>query len=94
MSEDDQARRSAIMHLMCNLELPFEFELAGGRRLGELLGEGLARFGPHAELGLVELEPDRISVTPLGRFFLRNLCMELDAYLPHGDGRATYSRTV
>ncbi|HWA58955.1 MAG TPA: oxygen-independent coproporphyrinogen III oxidase [Gemmatimonadales bacterium] len=93
LSPEDQARRSAILHLMCNLELPFGFELDGGDRLGELLADDLARFAPHVEAGLVEIEPDRIAVTPTGRFFLRNLCMELDAYLPHGEARV-YSRTV
>jgi oxygen-independent coproporphyrinogen-3 oxidase len=93
LSRDDRARRSAIMHLMCNLELPFDFELEGGERLGDYLSEELARFAPHAEAGMVELERDRISVTQTGRFFLRNLCMELDAYLPHA-GAQVYSRTV
>lgn len=93
LTADDKARRSAILHLMCNLELPFNLELEGGQLLGDHLGEELQRFKPHAEAGLVEMEPDRIVVTGTGRFFLRNLCMELDAYLPHAVGRV-YSRTV
>jgi oxygen-independent coproporphyrinogen-3 oxidase len=47
------------------------------------------------EDGLVELESDRLRVTPRGRFFLRNVCMPFDAYLaaPSPD-RPVYSRTV
>ena len=45
--------------------------------------------------GLVDLDPTGLRVTPIGRFFLRNLCMPFDAYLeaPSGEG-PKYSRTV
>ena len=86
MTDDDQQRGDAIRHLMCNLELPFE--LAEGA-----LQPSLERLRAYAEDGLVEFDSDRMRVTDIGRFFLRNLCMELDAYLPTQAAR-TFSRTV
>jgi oxygen-independent coproporphyrinogen-3 oxidase len=94
LSEDDLRRRSAIMHLMCNLELPFDLALEGGGTPTECFGQDLERFRPHVEAGLAVLDPDRLRVTDTGRFFLRNLCMELDAHLERSRQRAVFSRTV
>lgn len=84
MSADDQARRTAINHLMCNLELPFALAPA----------DVLERIAAFAAEGFVDVLPDRLCVTDLGRFFLRNLAMELDAYLPQNTGRSLFSTTV
>jgi oxygen-independent coproporphyrinogen-3 oxidase len=44
--------------------------------------------------GLLELDPDELRVTELGRIFLRNIAMPFDEYLdPHADGQR-FSRTV
>jgi oxygen-independent coproporphyrinogen-3 oxidase len=94
LSEDDRRRRSAIMHLMCNLELPFDLPLNGGGTPRECFRDDLPRFIPHADAGLTELDADRLRVTDTGRFFLRNLCMELDAHLERTRQRAAFSRTV
>jgi oxygen-independent coproporphyrinogen III oxidase len=42
--------------------------------------------------GLVEVTPDRIEVTPLGRLLVRNIAMSFDAYL--GASATRFSRTV
>ena len=86
MTADDQQRGDAIRHLMCNLELPFA--LAEGA-----LQPSLDRLRAYADDGLVEFDSDRMRVTDIGRFFLRNLCMELDAYLP-SQAADKFSRTV
>lgn len=86
-SEQDRARQAAIQHLMCNLVLPFTMAPWCPTALR-------GRYARYAADGLVRFEPDRLVVTDLGRFFLRNLCMELDAYLPEQAGRARFSRTV
>lgn len=87
LSADDRARQAAILHLMCNLELPFDAVPGDLAALRE-------RYEGFEKDGLVTIEADRFAVTPLGRFFLRNLCMELDAYLPAQTGVARFSRTV
>ena len=65
--------------------------------LGECPGDSAAaidRFQGFAADGLVTLESDRLTVTPLGRFFLRNLCGTLDAYRAPSDGSKRFSRAV
>ncbi len=86
-SDEDRIRQDAILHLMCNLELPYD-AFPGD------VNEIMAQFVPYVEDGLALCEAGRLVVTPLGRFFLRNLCMELDAYLPGQAGGARFSRTV
>ncbi len=87
LSEDDRARQAAILHLMCNLELPWDAVPPGAHDLRE-------RLAPFADDGLVEFGERALTVTPLGRFFVRNMAMELDAYLPGQRGAASFSRTV
>jgi coproporphyrinogen III oxidase-like Fe-S oxidoreductase len=49
-----------------------------------------------AEAGLLAAGSDAYEVTPAGRWFLRNLAMTLDAYLPGlvAASRPVFSRTV
>ena len=42
--------------------------------------------------GLVELHPDRLVVTPIGRLMVRNIAMAFDAWLERGP--QTFSRTI
>ena len=45
--------------------------------------------------GLVSLSADRISVTSLGRIFLRNIAMPFDAYLKKkAEDRPMFSKTL
>jgi oxygen-independent coproporphyrinogen-3 oxidase len=95
LSDDDLLRREVITHLMCNLELPYELTRATfGVGLAEALGDDLERLEAYADEGFVELLPDRLVVTPLGRFFVRNLAMELDAHLAKTAQRQVFSKTV
>jgi oxygen-independent coproporphyrinogen III oxidase len=85
LTDEDLRRRDAIHHLLSNLELPHRLlearEGASGSPLPALAREREA-LEAHADDGLLRRLEDRYEVTPLGRWFLRNLCMELDAYLP------------
>jgi oxygen-independent coproporphyrinogen-3 oxidase len=87
LTEDDQARGRAVSHLMCNAELPFDLFVGDVPTLTD-------RFEQFAEDGLVEFETDRVVVTPLGQFFLRNMCFALDAYRGAGDRAERFSRAV
>lgn len=89
LSDDDRRRRAAISHLMCNLELPLA---VGG--YDDAMVDSVARLASRADEGLLEVDGERLAVTGLGRYFLRNLCMELDAYLEHAAGRPMFSKTV
>jgi oxygen-independent coproporphyrinogen-3 oxidase len=89
LSDDDRSRRRAILQLMCNLELPYDLvpppEEESHARLRALLDDGL-----------ITAHHDRYLVTPIGRYFLRNVAMALDGYLPQqlAGARPVFSRTV
>jgi oxygen-independent coproporphyrinogen-3 oxidase len=89
LSDDDGHRRRAILNLMCNLELPYHLVPSPQE-------ESHARLRPLVEDGLITPQLDRFEVTPIGRYFLRNVAMALDAYLPQqlAAARPVFSRTV
>lgn len=89
LTAEDRRRGAVIEHLMCNLEVPLD---ADGARFGEplpsLLGADLARLDGLEAEGLVVNTGDGWQVTPLGRFFVRNVAAALDPHLaaPVGGG--------
>jgi oxygen-independent coproporphyrinogen-3 oxidase len=89
LSDDDKARRAAILRLMCHLDLPY-------RLLPPPAEESAARLQPLVDDGLITEAGDGYVVTSLGRWFLRNIAMALDAYLPRqmAEARPVFSRTV
>lgn len=89
LSADDRSRRRAILHLMCNLDLPY-------RLLPAPVEESQARLQPLVDDGLVEAGTEAYQVTATGRWFLRNIAMTLDAYLPRQRPAAppVFSRTL
>jgi oxygen-independent coproporphyrinogen-3 oxidase len=87
MSDDDMQRGDAVAHLMCNAELPYDM-FAGD------ISTLVDTYEQFANDGLILFESDRISVTPLGRFFLRNLAFPLDAYRGAADSPRRFSRAV
>jgi oxygen-independent coproporphyrinogen-3 oxidase len=96
LSEDDRMRRAVILHLMCNLELPWTLtEATYGRSVQDLVPGAMDELAPLAVEGLITLDEEALRVTELGRFFLRNVAMVFDAYLESPDNdRPRYSRTV
>jgi len=95
LSADDRLRRRAILHLMCNLELPFELPgVTNDRKLDLIFKPELDRLRAFEKEGFVTFHADRIRVTDLGRFFIRNLCMELDAYLERTGDKPLFSKTI
>lgn len=95
MSADDRLRKLAIQHLMCNLELPENLTYAEfGVGLEQALGPELAQLRGYIEEGFVAQEPGRLVVTDLGRYFLRVLCMELDAYRNVDSSGPRFSKTI
>lgn len=87
VSDSDRRRRDAIEHMICNLELPVE--LAAG-----CLDDEYARLSGYAVDGLVEVEPDRLRITPPGRYFLRTLCSEHGAYFEWDRSRWHFTRSL
>jgi len=93
LSDEDVLRREIIVDLFCN----FRFDKKNvSERFGidfdERFAAELEALKPMADDGLVEFGADFVGTTPLGRFFIRNVCMVFDKYL--AEGKNLYSRTV
>jgi oxygen-independent coproporphyrinogen-3 oxidase len=100
LDDDDRLRRDVITSLMCNNFVDIrDVEARFGIRFERYFADALAALrGPESPErdGLVTLTPDAITVAPLGRTFVRNICMPFDRYLQGRLGGPTpvFSRTV
>ncbi|MAG31442.1 MAG: hypothetical protein CL908_11210 [Deltaproteobacteria bacterium] len=96
LSADDLLRRHVITSIMCN----FKVDAA---EVGERFGIDFWReFAPEREAlaplaadGFVEVSEAGLRVTPHGRLFVRNVCMEFDPYLRRESPQGPrFSRTI
>ncbi|MEO7009621.1 MAG: oxygen-independent coproporphyrinogen III oxidase, partial [Caldimonas sp.] len=95
LSRNDLVRRAIIMALMCQGRLDFEsIELAHLIDFRRMFAPELARLADLAAQGLVELEADGASVTPLGWYFVRAIAMVFDEHLQSDRARQQYSRVI
>ncbi len=100
LCRDDEIRREVIGRLMCRLRVDVpEVERKFGIDFHRYFSDELARLGDEGAAaidGLVARSPSAIEVTPLGRWFVRNVCMVFDRYLGARMAAATpvFSRTV
>lgn len=101
LSADDEIRRHVITELMCNFTLDVaDVEGRFGIRFEDYFAAELEKLtvgGQSAVAdGLVTVHPERITVEPMGRMFVRNLCMVFDKYLAQRTSgpRPVFSRTV
>lgn len=81
LSADDRLRRDVIMQLICRLG--FDIDETGARHgvdLQQALGAELARLAPLEADGLLERSATRVSVTPVGRLLVRQICRVFDAW--------------
>jgi oxygen-independent coproporphyrinogen-3 oxidase len=97
LSEDDRLRRALITRLLCHAvirkdEIGNEF----GVDFDNYFAPELARLDSFVEDRLIELAPDEIRVTFLGRIFIRNLAMIFDPYLEkqHLAEQPLFSKTL
>jgi oxygen-independent coproporphyrinogen-3 oxidase len=94
LNEDDKIRRITIMRLMCDLKLDY-------RAMSDLLNidfkqyfeKELESLQDLEEDGLITLSPEGVTVTQLGRLFIRVIAMRFDAYLPRMAERR-FSKTI
>jgi oxygen-independent coproporphyrinogen-3 oxidase len=96
-SRDDEIRRDVIQSLMCNFYLDIRaLERTHGIDFEAYFADSLKRLDEGlATHGFVVRGPESIEVTPGGRLFVRNVCMEFDAYLRGREGeKPIFSRTV
>ncbi|MGB0133568.1 oxygen-independent coproporphyrinogen III oxidase [Dokdonella sp.] len=82
LSEDDLIRADLIHQLMCHGELDIAaFEHHHDILFNEYFAAEMERMRPLEADGLVSLQSRRIAVTSRGRFLLRIIAMNFDAYL-------------
>jgi len=100
LDADDLVRRYVITELMCNGHLEVsqverQFGVAFADYFAPELRE-LTTLGSPQSDGLVQVGSGAIDVTPLGRLFVRNICMVFDRYLRARTSGLTpvFSRTV
>ena len=97
LNRDDRVRRHVITTLMCNGYMcPSVVNRSFNIQFGEYFARELAELEQGAiNDGLLEIEPDALRVTPLGRIFIRNICMVFDRYLREKKReQPVFSRTV
>ncbi|MFH0902921.1 MAG: oxygen-independent coproporphyrinogen III oxidase [Pseudomonadota bacterium] len=89
LSPDDRRRREAITQLMCNCWVDL------GEDGQDYFADELRALAKLEEDGLVVRDGAQLSVTALGRVFIRNVAMVFDAYLAkQRDDNRRFSRTV
>jgi len=101
LSRDDEIRRYVIAELMCNFRLELnDVETRFGIDFREYFASELAELAapvgsPSAD-GLLTIGATRVQVEPVGRMFVRNICMVFDKYLAlrTGGPKPVFSRTV
>lgn len=94
LTADDLLRRDIIMQLICNFRLDMRaIERRYALVFADYFDAELRALAHLAHDGLVLVGKDEITVTALGKFLVRNVCMVFDYYLKTG-ARHTYSRVV
>jgi len=95
LSQEDILRREVILDLFCNfhLDLP-EVERRFGIVFRQHFSRELSALESFVGDGLVELCQDSVSVTELGRFFVRNVAMVFDQYMKADGGEPRYSKVI
>lgn len=98
LEADDRLRRHVITSIMCNFRLDIaeverRFEIDFARYFAverEELAAGPIRHG------FLHMDDNYLEVTPLGRLFVRNICMVFDRYLRSKAGldKPVFSRTI
>jgi len=94
-TRDDLVRRGMVMALMCQGSLDFEsLSDAWLVDVRTAFAPELQALCPLADDGLVVIDADGVTVTPLGWYFVRSIAMVFDRYLQADSARARYSRVL
>ena len=82
LSEEDQIRGAVIERILCGREVRYSIlQSRFGIDFRQHFARELRLLRPAVLDRLVEIRPDRLRVTPRGRYLLRPLAMLFDAYL-------------
>lgn len=81
---EDLIRSYIIERLMCDCSLSLEElrrNFPSAPRAEMVFTDSIGLLKPFEQDGLLDLDCDKIQITPLGRFFMRNIVSVFDAYL-------------
>jgi len=93
MNEDDRLREHVIMELMCHLHLDIEqLEQKYKISFADYFADALPKLADMQKDGLLNLNDKEIQVQPVGKWFIRNICMLFDNYL--SQSKTQYSKVV
>ena len=93
LSEEDQLRYAVIMSIMCQFKLvKSEIETRFGVHFDEVFAYELRKLRNYEKVGLVQLTPEAIIVSPKGKIFVRAVAMQFDRYLRESDRAGGYSK--
>ena len=91
LDAEDQVLRGHVLRLMTRMATSWE----SPSEYTPFLEESVRQLAEPARDGLVEMRAQGVRVTPLGRGFLRNICMAFDARLHRRQpDKALFSRTA
>lgn len=96
LSDDDVIRADLIQRLMCHGDLDIaDFEQHHGIHFGDYFGPEMRRLAKLEADGLVTTGPKSLKITARGRFLMRIVAMNFDAYLGGSSATApAYSRAL
>ncbi len=96
VDDDDILRADAIQQLMCHGQLDIRaFELRHRTDFAVYFAAELVRLRELEKDGLISVDSAHLTVSPRGRYLLRNIAMCFDAHLQRQAGAAVrYSRTL
>jgi len=95
LTEDDQIRQWVIQELMCHFKLDkSDFIKKTGRPFDVYFSFEMAHLAQCEQEGLLILDQTGMVITPLGKLFIRNICMGFDIYLRKNTQKNQFSSTI
>lgn len=96
LSADDRLRAALISQLICHFELDIEdFKNQWGMDdFWDYFATAQRKLAPFVDDGLVNISKTHITVTELGRLWVRSICACFDAYLDDAATAPRYSKVV
>jgi len=95
LNDDDIIRRAVISRLLCHCVLhKRDVESEFNIRFDEYFADELARLKQLQNDGLVKMSAESITVSQLGRIFIRNVGMVFDRYLQEPKSKPVFSKTL
>ncbi len=96
LSDDDLLRKTVIMELMANFSVNIpRIEKEFGIDFKTYFDDALQALKEFEEAELIQIDDEKIAVSPTGTLLIRNIAMPFDAYMKKYEGsKKSFSKTV